>query len=189
MRVSAATVREPAAVKLVTALIFREEACFDNALTALAKTFSKPDYIGPAHPFDLTHYYEPEMGPGLKRVFVSYHDPIEPTSLVAIKWRTHGMEADFSEDGRRRVNIDPGYLDLFKLVLASFKGRGHKVYLGRGVWADTTAYFDGGRFESFQWSFPDFQNGRYNDDLLAIRQRLKLQRRALAAAAAEVGSP
>jgi hypothetical protein len=74
--------------------------------------------------------------------------------------------------------VDVGYLDLFKLVLASFKGRGNKLYLERGVWADLTLTYERGAFQSLPWSFPDFRSGRYEEDLRRIRERFRTQLRA-----------
>ena len=164
-------------VKLVIAVLFREDALLDRALIELTGLFSRPDYIGAVHPFEKTRYYEPEMGTGLKRVVASFTSLIDPASLVAIKWQTAALEEVFREGAGRRVNIDPGYLDFFKVVLASFKGSGHKIYLGRGVWADPTVYYKHGRFRCFEWSFPDFKAGFYDKDLLTIRRGFKRQRR------------
>ncbi len=78
----------------------------------------------------------------------------------------------FFLDGRRKVNIDPGYMDLFKLVLASAKFQGQKICLGKGVYADPTLYYDKG-WKSYDWSFPDFKSGRYDEFLAGVRRSYK----------------
>ncbi len=89
------------------------------------------------------------------------------------------MEDNLSENGNRKINIDVGYLDMFKVVLASFKGRSNKIYMSEGVWADMILYFEGGDYKSFKWGFPDFKSGIYDNDLKEIRTAYKVQLRDL----------
>lgn len=71
--------------------------------------------------------------------------------------------------GGRRVNLDPFYLDHHKFVLASFKQAGHRIYLRRGVWADLALRFHRGRWQAFDWTFPDFRDDRYHPFLSRVR--------------------
>ncbi len=169
-------------VKPVAAVLHRDPGLLGDALAALERVFSPVDVRGPAHPFDMTDYYEAELGPGLQRTLVAFRDLRPPTFLVEAKHRASAVEDRFRRDGRRRVNVDVGYLDLHKLVLASWKARGHKLYLDRGVYADLTLLYGGGRFRPLEWSFPDFRTGRYDADLHAVRERLREQLRAFRAA-------
>jgi hypothetical protein len=166
-------------VKLIAGILYRDESFLKEALQALKDRFSHIDYRGDAVPFEGTSYYEDEMGCGLLRVILSFRKLIEPTDLVEAKRDSRDIEAALSREGRRRVNIDMGYLDLHKVVLASFKERGNKVYLGRGVWADMTVFFRRGGVETLPWSFPDFKAGRYDGDLMEIRMEYREQLRSL----------
>ena len=165
-------------VKLIMAILYRDEDLVESCLDTLQQSFSPMDYRGEPVPFDFTDYYNLEMGSGLKRVLVAFEQLVPPDALPDIKATTRDLERSIARDNRRKVNIDPGYLDLFKLVLASFKARGNKLYLGRGVWGDMTLYFEKGQFHPFQWSFPDFQHGTYHPQLKEIRERYKQQLRA-----------
>jgi len=108
----------------------------------------------------------------LKRVFYSFLDLIDPSRIVDIRIESSGIEDEFALDGRRRVNIDPGYVDFYWLVLASAKFQGQKIYLGKGVYADPTLYYDK-EWKSCDWSFPDFKSGRYDEFLSGVRRSYK----------------
>jgi Domain of unknown function (DUF4416) len=164
-------------VKPFAALLYADAAALEQALDSLAGAVSPLDWRGPAHPFDLTDYYAAEMGAGLQRVLVAFTRLVPPAWLVAAKHAASGVEDALRSGGRRRVNVDVGYLDLGKVVLASWKARATKLYLERGVWADLTLTYAAGRFEPLPWTFPDFRDGRYDADLHAIRTRYKAQLR------------
>jgi hypothetical protein len=115
------------------------------------------------------------MGGGLVRTLVSFTALMPASHLPGLKHAAAAIEAHLATAGHRRYNLDVGYLDLGKLVLASFKARGDKLYLCDGVWADVTLRFAKGGFEPLPWSFPDFRDGRYHGELRAIRERLKEQ--------------
>ena len=80
-------------------------------------------------------------------------------------------------EGGRRVNIDPGYMDYYKIILASFKEGPQKVYLGEGVYADPILLFFEGEYGPLPWTFPDFKSGLYRDDFREIRALYKKARR------------
>lgn len=165
-------------VKLFAAVLYRDESALEQALVSLAEVFSPVDSRGAPHPFDLTDYYEPEMGPGLSRMLVSFTALVSPTALAGAKHASAAVEDALRGDsGHRTVNVDVGHLDAFKVVLASFKARGQKLYLGRGVWADLTLTYAKGHWRPLEWTFPDFRDGRYDAGLLAIRERFKVQLR------------
>ena len=98
-----------------------------------------------------------------------------PTFLVEMKIRCNQMEQQLSIDGKRTVNLDAGYLDHNKVVLASAKEAGQKIYLDRGIYADLAGRYKSGKYQPFEWSFPDFRDGRYDQELLAIRKKCMVQ--------------
>jgi len=62
----------------------------------------------------------------------------------------------------RPLNLDPGYLTEAKLVLASTKDHAHRIYLGRGIYAEVTLHYQNGRWQSHDWTYPDFQRPDYH---------------------------
>ncbi len=160
-------------VKLLAALLYRHPEKLETCLGLLEEVFAPLDHRSAGYPFSSTDYYEAEMGEGLSRCIVAFEGLVAPPFLVEAKWRARRVEEQLAEDKRRTVNVDVGYLDLFKVVLASCKGRGNKLYLDRGVWADMTLTYSKGRFHPLPWSFPDFGAGTYHAELAKIREVLK----------------
>lgn len=163
----------PTPVKLLVGLLLTGAVPLDDVQQRLEERLGPVDFSSGSFPFDVTDYYEAEMGPDLSRVFFSFANLIDPADIVPIKLFTTTVENSFLEQGNRRVNIDPGYLDYHKLVLASYKYGGFKIYLAEGVYADMTLYYSKGTFHNFSWGFPDFKDGRYNAVLLDMRRRYK----------------
>ncbi len=156
-------------VKLIVGLIGEEEL-FAAVRERLTKKFGRTDYISRIIDFDFTAYYEPEMGTGLKRQFISFAKTIRPEDLAGIKRYTNKLESRFiSAKDRRRVNIDPGYLTLSKLVLATTKDHQHRIYLGKGMFAEVTLRFRGKTFAPWEWTYPDYRTEVYIDIFNRIR--------------------
>ncbi|MBI3992431.1 MAG: DUF4416 family protein [Candidatus Lambdaproteobacteria bacterium] len=168
-------------VKLFAAVLHAPEADPADCLRRLEGAFSPCEHRGVARAFDCTDYYAEEMGPALLRSIVGFRDLQPASALPQAKQRANAIESELARHGRRRFNIDVGYLDLHKVVLASCKGRGSKVYLHDGVWADVTLRYRAGRWEPLPWSFPDFRDGRYDVDFLHLRALLKAQLRLISA--------
>ena len=165
----------PIRVKRIAALLYRERERFDAGLSKLEAMFGPVDFRGTPYPFTHTGYYADEMGGPLERRLVAFHDLCGAEGLVEAKKRVTALEGAFSVGGMRTLNVDVGYLDLFKVVLASHKGRGNKLYLGQGVWADITLTYARGAFHALPWTFPDFREEAVQRDLLKIRTQFKTQ--------------
>lgn len=157
-------------VKLVVGFIFKDIQAFNQAKLLLVRRFGKIDFVSPALPFNLTDYYREEFGDGLSRVFLSFHKLIRLEQIAEIKILTNNIERKLSFQNKRRVNIDPGYLDLAKLVLASTKDYVHRIYLDKGIYAETTLFYQGKSFQSWQWTYPDFRTKEYIDIFNQIRE-------------------
>lgn len=119
--------------------------------------------VSRSYPFDMSHYYRPEMGDGLNRVWLCFETLRDPSELPRWKMFCYGLENSRLSRQGRTVNLDPGYLDHGKLVLASFKPAPDKIYLGQGVWAHACLRYRFGDFSGPDHSFPDFIDGRFND--------------------------
>lgn len=109
-------------------------------------------------PFDFSAYYDKEMGEGLLREWVLFDTPIKQEKIANIKNTTRVIEREFSIDGNRRINIDPGYITLSKVVLATTKDCAHRIYLKDDIFAEVTLMFYKGKWQAQQWTYPDYRS-------------------------------
>ncbi|MEA3408181.1 MAG: DUF4416 family protein [Chloroflexota bacterium] len=163
-------VKKPLPVKLIMPMFSRHEALFQKAEQALSERFGPTDYASSRLPFDHTTYYEKEMGSDLERQFLSFERLIDPGSIASIKAMTNELEEQWSRDGRRRINLDPGYIAPSKLVLATTKNHGHRIYLGQGIYAEVTLIYREGDFRPLPWTYPDYRTEAYREIMRAIRE-------------------
>jgi hypothetical protein len=130
----------------------------------------------PEFHFQETNYYEPTMGPDLRKVFWAFAQPIDPGCLVELKLQANAWEAQYAALGRhaepRPLNLDPGYLTLGKLVLASTKDFAHRIYLGQGIFAEITLFYRHRRWEHHEWTFADYRRDDYQQFFSQCRNYL-----------------
>ncbi len=71
------------------------------------------------------------------------------------------------------MNIDPGYLTLSKLVLASAKDRSHRLYVADGIYAEECLYYLERRWQARPWTYPDYQRDDFQAFFVEVRELLK----------------
>ena len=158
---------------LVVGVLGRPGPMYDRALEVLASLYGEELLRSQAAAFEWTDYYEPEMGEGLVRQYVAYDRLVPEHEIVAIKHETARVERTLAHKGRRRVNLDPGYVDFHRVVLASWKEGRHKIYLGEGVWADPVLLYASGRYHVQEWTFPDIKAGIFEPFFVQARWAFK----------------
>jgi len=149
-----------APVKLICGVIYKEEGLYGEVRERLAGEWGRVDSESPAFPFDLTDYYEAEMGPRLDRRFMSFEGLVAPESLPERKLRAIEIEESIRrEQGRpgRPVNIDPGYLSASALIMATAKDFAHRIPLGRGIYAHLEFLFTRPGVRTLDWTYPDLR--------------------------------
>ncbi len=148
-------------VQLIAGLLSAWPELLDRAGERLAARFGPVAQISETWPFDYTDYYEPQMGAGLQRRFLAFAERIPPDDLPEIKRETNAMERRLAEAKYpvpRPVNMDPGYLATDRLVLATTKDASHRIYLGRGIYAEVTLIWRKGGFAPLEWTYPDYRS-------------------------------
>jgi hypothetical protein len=178
-------ITEPLPVKLIVPMFSGCPGLFAAAEGALVAHFGPVDYRSVRLPFTHTTYYAREFGEGLERQFLAFERLIDPGRLAEIKLLTNALEETFAEGGRRRINLDPGYISEAKLVLATAKNHGHRIYLGRGIYAEVTLTYRDKDFRPWPWTYPDYQSEPYLRILRAIRGIYVAQLRAMRHSGAE----
>jgi len=147
-----------------------QETLFDAARAELAKAYGAVDHVSPIWPFDFTTYYAEEFGDNLLRQFISFSELVDPSTLPEIKLLTNGMEQSFAVQGNRQLNLDPGYIDLSKLVLATTKNHQHRIYLAHGIYGEVTLRFTRNSFRPWEWTYPDYRTDHYIQFFNQVRQ-------------------
>ena len=160
-------------VKLFVGVLFLDEIKLEEARKEMIIRLGKIDYESPIFPFDITNYYNDEMGDNILRKFYSFEQLISPEEIITIKHFTNDLEQKLAIDNKRHINLDPGYMDYHKIILASFKEGAPKIYLGKGIWADPTLWYSKGQFHPYSWGDPDYRAEVYNDVLVHIRELYK----------------
>lgn len=163
--------------KLFTALLSREERLIHIARERLSLSFGPVDFASEISPWTYTRYYEKEMGTDLKRQFLFFERPILPDTLSDIKNMTNDLETHLKDNvgirmQGRPVNIDPGYLTLAKVVLASTKDYSHRIYIGNGIYAEVTLYYRDKSYQSLPHTYPDYGSREYIDMFNRVREDL-----------------
>jgi len=171
--------REPEAVQRIVSVISSKSALIDRALGEMVGFFGPLDWTSPLLAFDRTRYYEREMGAPLVRKFAAFERLMPPEELVETKLATNRLESRMCGNGPRAVNIDPGYICLERLVLATGKNYTHRIYLSRGIYADLTLVFHRQGFHALPWTYPDYADPNAVMDFNMLRGRYKARLRGL----------
>jgi hypothetical protein len=171
-------IRTPLPVKLFCGILTSLPQIVPEIRERLTAAFGEIESESNPFPFDLTHYYDTEMGAPISRLFFAFADLVAPAQIASIKKVTNGLEVSFAEMNqtvRRPANLDPGYLEESKIVLASTKNFYHRILLANGIYGEVTLHFSEGAWHPFPWSFPDFRSGRYDDFFTGLRRIYRSQ--------------
>lgn len=159
--------------KLVCGIISSEDIAFQKAEERLTDIHGPVDLMSQCFPFELTSYYESEMGKNLRRCFLSFENLVAPESLSAIKLETNALEKQLREEldpSRRVANIDPGILTASSLIMATTKDFSHRIPLAHGIYAHLELLFRKTEIRLLNWTYPDFKQEGYQRFFLEARR-------------------
>ncbi|MCW4573720.1 protein of unknown function [Venenivibrio stagnispumantis] len=160
---------------LLFALMYKDEEYLKKAEEEIKRDWGDiifEKYIGIK---DYYKYYEKEMGEGLHKKFVAIDNLIEKDKLIELKKYSMKLEDKYRINSNRTVNIDPIYLDMFQVVVASSKDKGSRIYLGEGVFAEIELLYHHGSFHPLLWTYLDYKE---NIDFFNEVRKIYLSKRS-----------
>jgi len=191
------TIHSPKPVLLFMAVFSADPSAFDWVGKRAETKWGPLALESETFPFEtFTDYYAKSMGVVLPKRLWAFENLISPDMLPKIKCVTNDWEAEFKalcsdrlDSNRldsnhlgdcpveRPLNIDPGYIDLGKLILASTKDHAHRIYLSEGIFAETTLMYTQKQWKPLPWTYPDYQSTDYQRFLTQCRNFLYLKRK------------
>ncbi|MGA2032832.1 MAG: DUF4416 family protein [Thermoguttaceae bacterium] len=166
---------------LLLAAFSRHDEALAWARQQAAETWGPPALESPAFHFTETDYYRLSMGPDLKKIFFALGSAFDPAQLTDVKLLTNHWEQQYAAAAghgeTRPLNVDPGYLTLGKLVLASTKDFAHRIYLSRGIYAEVTLYYKHHHWQHHQYTFADYRRPDYQEFFTQCREFLHRRQR------------
>ena len=165
--------------KLIIGVIYHDKEILERAMEMLVKEFGEYDLVSEEFSFsgEFSTYYDSELGgEGLRRIY-SFKETVAPDRQADIKIRTNEIEAIFSVDGNRRINLDPGFINHGRLMLATTKAAGFRIPLKNGIHTELTLFYARGGWHKFPWSYRDYQSERVQKFLSEAREIYLVERR------------
>lgn len=167
-------ISRPKPVNLIIGVLTSTPELLRQIYKALEEYFGPIDLRSDILPFKFTDYYDEEMGNGIQRQFYSFEKLIMPDEIATVKVQTNHIEESIASSKKysvqRPINIDPGYMNESRLILASTKDFSHRIYLRDGIYAEVTLNYRRRRYESFPWTFPDYKSSDYQNFFLLARE-------------------
>lgn len=166
----------PAPALLILAAFSRHAAALDWARQRAGEAWGPIALESARFAFTETDYYRASMGAGLGKVFFAFERLIDAARLPEIKLQSNAWEEEYARSAAhveaRPLNLDPGYLTLSKLVLASTKDFAHRIYLRDGIYAEVTLTYRHHRWQAHEYTFRDYRREDYQAFFSKCRQHL-----------------
>ena len=168
--------------KLIIGVIYSDKELLDKAMKILIDEFGEIDAVSEEFSFseEFSDYYDEELGgEGLRRIY-SFKETVDPERQADIKIRTNEIEQLLSVDGKRHVNLDPGFINHGRLLLATTKKAGFRIPLKDGIYTEMTLYYARGEWQKLPWTYRDYQSERVQRFITEVRHNYLLERREIA---------
>lgn len=167
--------------KLIIGVIYHDVAVFNEAIKRLTDEFGEIDFVCEEFSFsgEFSNYYDDELGgEGLRRIY-SFKELVEPDRQAEIKKFTNSLESEFSKDGKRLINLDPGFINHGRLMLATTKEAGFRIPLSDGIYTELTLFWARGGWHKLPWTYRDYQSERVQSFITTVRAEYLRQRKEM----------
>lgn len=166
--------------KLIVGVIYHDAEVLEAALERLTALFGEIEDCSEEFSFsaEFSTYYDEEIGgEGLRRIY-SFRECVDPARQAEIKELTNAIEADFAVEGNRRINLDPGFINHGRLMLATTKKAGFRIPLARGIYTELTLFWARGAWQKLPWTYRDYQSERVQRFITMVRKKYLAERKA-----------
>ena len=165
--------------KLIVGIIYTTDEQYEKIIEILEDKFGSIDFMTEEFSFseEFSDYYDEELGGAARRKILSFDTLIEPERQAEIKTYTNAVEAQFSVNGDRKINLDPGFLSHGRLLLATTKKTGFRIPLSDGIYTELTLFYARGAWQKLPWTYRDYQSERVQSFLTTVRKRYLEQRK------------
>ncbi len=165
--------------KLIIGVIYHEKEVLDRAMEILTAEFGDVEAVSEEFSFsgDFSTYYDEEIGgEGFRRIY-SFKETVDPSRQADIKIRTNEIEAELSVEGNRKINLDPGFINHGRLLLATTKETGFRIPLKDGIYTELTLFWARGGWQKLPWTYRDYQSERVQKFITDVRRTYLAERR------------
>ena len=165
--------------KLIVGVIYSDKEIFERAMKMLTDAFGETDGVCEEFSFseEFSNYYDEELGgEGMRRIY-SFKNTVDPSRQAEIKQMTNEFERVLSVDGNRKINLDPGFINHGRLMLATTKNAGFRIPLADGIYTELTLLYERGACHKFPWTYRDYQSERVQKFLTEVRGKYLEERR------------
>lgn len=166
----------PMPVQPIVGVLAASPALLAEASAALAASVAPLALATDPAAWTQSEYYVREMGAPIWRQYLALDARMAAEELADLKRLTNALEDRWRSARGRAVNLDPGYLDLLRVVLASTKDAAHRVAIGAGVYAEATLHFAHGSFQAWPYTYPDYAGADARDFFTRVRARFRTER-------------
>lgn len=165
--------------KLIVGVIYNDPEILKEAMKILTEEFGEIEDCCEEFSFseEFSTYYDEEIGGEGRRRIYSFKNTVDPSRQAEIKKRTNEIEAQFSVDGNRKINLDPGFINHGRLMLATTKNAGFRIPLADGIYTELTLFYARGEWHKLPWTYRDYQSERVQRFITSARESYLRERR------------